>query len=63
MDDPIIIERKTKKKGDDGYKIVSLRIKEEVLVQLDELAKQSERSRNDVINRILVDGVKRAVVR
>lgn len=63
MDEPIIIERKTAKKGDDGYKVVSVRIREEVIADLDVLAEQSNRSRNDIINRLLVDGIKRAIVR
>lgn len=63
MDDPIIIERKTARKGDDGYKVVSVRIREEVIAELDALAEKSNRSRNDIINRLLIDGIKRAIVK
>ena len=64
MDDPIIIEQKrSKKKGEDGYKVISVRIKDEVLDDLDELAKQSLRSRNDIINRLLVEGIKRTIIK
>lgn len=63
MDDPIIIERKTARKGDDGYKVVSVRIREEVIAELDALAEQSNRSRNDIINRLLIDGIRRAIVK
>lgn len=64
MDDPIIIETKTaRKKGEDGYKVISIRIRNEVLEDLDELAAQSMRSRNDIINRLLVEGLRRAVVK
>ena len=44
----------TKKlKGDDGHKIFSIRIKDETAERLDEIAKQTNRSRNDLINMLL----------
>ncbi len=44
---------KINKKGDDGYKVISIRIKETTLNRLDEISKQSNRSRNEIINIIL----------
>ena len=41
-------------KGEDGYKTFSVRIKEETVAELDKLAKESNRSRNELIN-ILID--------
>ena len=43
-----------KPKGEDGHKIFSVRIKDETIARLDEIAKQTNRSRNDLIN-ILLD--------
>ncbi len=44
----------TKKlKGDDGYKTFSIRIKDETVERLDEIAKRTNRSRNDLINMLL----------
>ena len=43
--------RITKKKGEDGHKIVSVRMREDTLKKLDELAEQTNRSRNELINR------------
>jgi len=50
-----------KRKGDDGYKVISVRIKENTLNRIDELSKDSNRSRNELINILLencIDDVK-----
>ena len=49
---------KIKRKTEDGNKIISVRIKEETLVELDRLAAETNRSRNELINMILAHGVK-----
>lgn len=53
MDKEIKITKKTPLRGDDGYKIVSVRMKEEMLERLDRLAAQTNRSRNELINLLL----------
>lgn len=53
MDKEIKITKKTPHRGDDGYKIVSVRMKEEMLDRLDRLAAQTNRSRNELINLLL----------
>lgn len=53
MKEKLIINRKSLK-GEDGYKTFSIRIKEETVVNLDKLAKETNRSRNELIN-ILLD--------
>ncbi|MFR1189842.1 MAG: ribbon-helix-helix protein, CopG family [Oscillospiraceae bacterium] len=53
MDKEIKITKKTPRRGDDGYKIVSVRMKEEMLDRLDRLAAQTNRSRNELINLLL----------
>lgn len=47
-----------KKRGEDGNKIISVRIKEETLVELDRIASESNHSRNELINIILSHGIK-----
>ena len=49
----LIIDRKTPK-GEDGYKVFSIRIKEDTAASLDRIAKETNRSRNELIN-ILFD--------
>ena len=40
-------------KGEDGHKVFSIRIKDETVERLDEIAKKTNRSRNDLINMLL----------
>lgn len=49
----IKITKKTARKGDDGYKIVSVRMKDETITKLDDLSAQTNRSRNELINLLL----------
>lgn len=53
MKEKLIINRKSLK-GEDGYKTFSIRIKEETVANLDKLAEETNRSRNELIN-ILLD--------
>jgi hypothetical protein len=48
---------KINKKGEDGYKIISVRIKEGTLKKIDDLSEKSNRSRNELINIILENSV------
>ena len=52
--EPLII----KKRGEDGNRIITVRIRENTLAELDRLAAESNRSRNELINLILAHGVK-----
>lgn len=49
---------KIKKRGEDGNKVITVRIKEDTLAQLDRLAGETNYSRNELINLILSHGVK-----
>ena len=48
---------KIKKRGEDGNKIISVRIREDILKELDRIATESNYSRNELINLILQYGV------
>lgn len=48
---------KIKKRGEDGNKIISVRIREDILNELDKIAKESNYSRNELINLILKYGI------
>ncbi len=52
MGEKLIIKKKSFK-GDDGYKTFSIRIKEETVEKLDQLSKETNRSRNELINLLL----------
>lgn len=49
-----LIINKKQLKGEDGYKTFSIRIKDETVDKLDVLSKETNRSRNELIN-ILLD--------
>lgn len=49
---------KIKRKAEDGNKIISVRIKEETLAELDRISAECNCSRNELINIILSHGVK-----
>ena len=49
-----LIIKKKSLKGEDGYKTFSIRIKDEIVANLDELSQKTNRSRNELIN-ILLD--------
>ena len=49
---------KIKKRGEDGNRIISVRIREDILQSLDKIASESNYSRNELINVILEYGIK-----
>lgn len=49
---------KIRKRGEDGNRIITVRIKEETLAELDRIAAETNYSRNELINLILAHGVK-----
>lgn len=52
--EPLRIQRR----GDDGHRVISVRIREETLAEIDKIAAESNYSRNELINLILSHGVK-----
>lgn len=48
---------KIKKRGEDGNKVISVRIKEDILNELDKISRESNYSRNELINLILRYGI------
>ena len=57
MEREIRITKKIPRKGDDGYKIVSVRMKEELLEKLEGLSGKTNRSRNELINLLLESAI------
>lgn len=54
MNDPKLFIRK---KGDDGTKTFSIRIKQETVNRIDELSRKTDRSRNELIGMLLDFGL------
>ena len=53
---------KIKRRGEDGNKIITVRIKEDTLAALDKLAAEINYSRNELINIILRHGVENIII-
>lgn len=58
MAEEIKITKKTHNRGDDGYKVVSVRMKDEMIAELDSLSEKTNRSRNELINLLLDSALK-----
>lgn len=57
MAEEIRIKKKSVRRGDDGHKIVSVRMKDELIARLDVIADAANRSRNEIINLLLESAV------
>ena len=53
---------KIKKRGEDGNKIITVRIREDILSELDRVSSECNYSRNELINVILEHGVKNIII-
>jgi len=53
MADVIKITKKGVRRGDDGCKVVSVRMKDELIERLDDLSAKTNRSRNELVNLLL----------
>lgn len=52
----------SRKKGEDGHKIVSVRMRDETLARLDDLSAQTNRFRNELINLLLEEALQNVTV-
>ena len=53
MAEEIRITKKPARRGEDGHKVISVRMEETLLAQLDALSVKTNRSRNELINLLL----------
>ena len=61
MDKKLIVNKKPLK-GEDGYKVFSVRIKDDTVERLDRLSAETHRSRNELIGLILEFALDNCVV-
>lgn len=57
MSEKLQISKRSALKGEDGYKTFSIRIKDETVERLDQIANQTNRYRNEIINMMLEFGI------
>ena len=62
MNDNNLVIQPRKTKGEDGYKVFSIRIKEELAEQIGEIAVQTGHSRNELIGRFLEYAVEHCTI-
>ena len=59
--DDLVIKPK-KPKGEDGYRVFSIRVKEEIVVQIDTTSMKKGRSRNELIGILLEYAIGHCVI-
>lgn len=57
MEKKLQISKRLNVKGEDGYKVFSVRIKDEIVARLEDIAQKTNRSRNELINIMLEFGI------
>ncbi|MDO4357421.1 MAG: ribbon-helix-helix protein, CopG family [Clostridia bacterium] len=62
MNREIKIKKRGLRRGEDGHRIISVRMRDDILKQLDELSALTNRSRNELINRLLKSALKDVTV-
>lgn len=62
MDNDSLIVKPKRPKGEDGYKVFSIRIKEETVSKIDAISMQTGRSRNELIGTFLDYALERCKV-
>ena len=58
----LIINKKALR-GDDGYKVFSVRLKDEMVARLDRMADETNRSRNELISLLLAFAIENCEIR
>ena len=57
--EPLII----RKRGEDGNRVISVRLREDILSKLDNIANDTHYSRNELINIILEHGIENIIIK
>lgn len=53
---------KIRRRGEDGNRVISVRLKEDILISLDKIASETHYSRNELINIILEHGINNIII-
>ena len=62
MEEKLVINKK-RLKGEDGYKVFSVRVKNETVDALDELSAKTNRSRNELVNTLLEYAIQHCTIK
>lgn len=62
MENNKLVIRPKKMKGEDGFKIFSIRVREDIVTRIDNISSATNRSRNELIGLFLEYALERCVV-
>ena len=62
MENESLVIKPRKPKGEDGYKVFSIRIKEDVVAKIDDISAQTGHSRNELISTFIEYALNRCVI-
>lgn len=62
MESERLIIKPKKPKGEDGYKVFSIRVKEDVVARIDEISSKTGHSRNELIATFIEYALDRCVI-
>ena len=57
-----LVIKPNKPKGEDGYRVFSIRVKEEIVAQIDTISMKTDRSRNELIGILLEYAIGHCVI-
>lgn len=62
MDNEQLIIKPKRAKGEDGHRVFSIRVREDIVERLDDMSARTGRSRNELINLFLEYGLQKSVI-
>ena len=62
MENENLVIKPRKPKGEDGYKVFSIRIKEDIVAKIDNISAQTGHSRNELIGTFIEYALDRCVI-
>ena len=62
MENASLVIKPRRPKGEDGYKVFSIRIKEDIVARIDDISTQTGHSRNELISTFIEYALNRCVI-
>ena len=62
MENESLVIKPRRPKGEDGYKVFSIRIKEDIVARIDDISTQTGHSRNELISTVIEYALNRCVI-
>ena len=62
MENESLVIKPRRPKGEDGYRVFSIRIKEDIIARIDDISTQTGHSRNELISTFIEHALNRCVI-